>query len=63
MIMGMGLQDNICPIHTNFAGYNVVSSEKSWICYPKATHNVWIQPHWKQAKEDFFRAQILRGGK
>ena len=54
IIMGVGLQDNICPIHTNFAGYNAVRSEKSWICYPLATHNVCEQPGWPEAKKTFF---------
>ena len=55
LIMGVGLQDDICPIHTNFAGYNMVKSEKSWICYPMAAHNVWEQPAWPKAKEEFFK--------
>jgi cephalosporin-C deacetylase-like acetyl esterase len=53
--MGVGLQDDVCPVHTNFAGFNMVPSEKSWICYPKAKHNVWEQPEWPEAKEEFFR--------
>ena len=55
ILMGVGLQDDICPIHTNFAGYNAVQSEKSWICYPNAKHNVCEQPDWPKAKESFFR--------
>ena len=55
LIMGVGLQDDVCPIHTNFAGFNMVKSEKSWICYPQAKHDVWEQPDWPKAKEEFFR--------
>ena len=55
LIMGVGLQDDVCPVHTNFAGFNMVPSEKSWICYPKSKHNVWEQPEWPEAKEEFFR--------
>ena len=55
LIMGVGLQDDICPIHTNFAGFNMVRSEKSWICYPETAHNVWQQPGWPEAKAEFFK--------
>ena len=55
LIMGVGLQDDVCPVHTNFGGYNMVKSEKSWICYPYAKHNVWEQPEWSEAKIAFFK--------
>ncbi len=55
VLMAIGLQDPVCPPHTNFAGYNMIPSEKSWICYPAAGHNVWEQPGWPVAKEEFFR--------
>lgn len=55
VLMAIGLQDPVCPPHTNFAGYNMIPSEKSWICYPEAGHNVWEQPGWPLAKEEFFR--------
>ncbi len=54
VLMAIGLQDPVCPPHTNFAGYNHIKSEKSWICYPYAGHNVWEQPGWPVAKEDWF---------
>ncbi len=54
VLMAIGLQDPVCPPHTNFAGYNHIKSEKSWICYPYAGHNVWQQPEWPVAKEDWF---------
>ncbi|MBR6731919.1 MAG: acetylxylan esterase, partial [Bacteroidales bacterium] len=34
VLMAIGLQDPVCPPHTNFAGYNHIKTEKSWICYP-----------------------------
>ena len=58
VIMAIGLQDDVCPPHTNFAGYNHIRSEKSWICYPKAFHNVWQQEEWPVAKEDFFEKYL-----
>ena len=56
--MAIGLQDDVCPPHTNFAGYNHIRTEKSWICYPEAFHNVWQQEGWPIAKEDFFEKYI-----
>ena len=58
VIMAIGLQDQVCPPHTNFAGFNHIKSEKSWICYPLAGHNVWEQQGWPVAKEDFFEKYI-----
>ena len=55
VLMAIGLQDPVCPPHTNFAGYNIITSEKNWICYPLAGHNVWEQPDWPKAKDEFFR--------
>ena len=55
VLMAIGLQDPVCPPHTNFAGYNHIKTEKSWICYPLAGHNVWQQPGWPKAKDGFLR--------
>ena len=54
VIMAIGLQDPVCPPHTNFAGYNHIKAEKSWVCYPRAGHNVWEQPEWPVVKHQFF---------
>ncbi len=54
VIMAIGLQDPVCPPHTNFAGYNHIKAEKSWVCYPTAGHNVWEQPDWPVVKHQFF---------
>jgi cephalosporin-C deacetylase len=53
VLMAIGLQDSVCPPHTNFAGYNHIKTEKSWICYPEAGHNVWEQKGWPEAKQKF----------
>lgn len=53
VLMAIGLQDPVCPPHTNFAGYNHIKTEKSWICYPEAGHNVWEQKGWPVAKQKF----------
>ena len=58
VIMAIGLQDTVCPPHTNFAGYNHIRTEKSWVCYPEAGHNVWQQPEWPKVKNAFFEKFI-----
>jgi cephalosporin-C deacetylase-like acetyl esterase len=34
LFMGIGVQDNVCPPHINFAAYNEVKGPKKWIAYP-----------------------------
>ena len=60
VLMAIGLQDPVCPPHTNFAGYNHIKTEKSWICYPLAGHNVWQQEGWPQAKQQFLDTYIIK---
>ncbi|MDR3235139.1 MAG: acetylxylan esterase [Prevotellaceae bacterium] len=38
VIMGIGVQDEICPPHTNFAVFNQVKSRKTWVAYPTLGH-------------------------
>jgi cephalosporin-C deacetylase-like acetyl esterase len=38
LIMGVGLVDDVCPPHINFAAYNQVCSEKQYIVYPYSGH-------------------------
>jgi cephalosporin-C deacetylase-like acetyl esterase len=40
VIMGIGVQDEVCPPHTNFAAYNQVRSEKQWMAFPEFAHSV-----------------------
>jgi cephalosporin-C deacetylase-like acetyl esterase len=39
VIMGFGVQDNVCPPHINFAAYNQIRSEKCWIAGPDFAHS------------------------
>lgn len=57
IIMGVGLQDETCPPHTNFAGYNLVPSEKRYYVYRNQKHAVGKS--WWKIREDFFR-KILK---
>jgi cephalosporin-C deacetylase-like acetyl esterase len=40
VIMGIGVQDEVCPPHTNFAAFNHVTSEKKWMAFPEHGHSV-----------------------
>jgi cephalosporin-C deacetylase-like acetyl esterase len=40
LIMGVGLMDEVCPPHINFAAYNQVRGEKRYIVYPQAGHGL-----------------------
>lgn len=53
VIMGVGLQDEVCPPHTNFAGYNRISSEKKYFIYPLNGHST--PASWQDEKMSFFK--------
>ena len=55
VFMAFGLQDPTCPPHTNFAGYNNVTSEKTYMCVPTCGHAMWAEPSFTKARDDFFR--------
>jgi cephalosporin-C deacetylase-like acetyl esterase len=40
LIMGVGLMDEVCPPHINFAAYNQIPGEKKYIVYPQAGHGL-----------------------
>ncbi len=56
LIMGVGLMDDVCPPHINFAAYNLVTSEKMYIVYPQAGHS--LPEHFYHAKTDWIRARF-----
>ncbi len=56
--MSVGLQDPVCPPHTNFASFNQVKSEKHWICYPHCDHAMWMVPEWREVKKKFFEPYL-----
>lgn len=53
VIMAVGLQDEVCPPHTNFAGYNRISSEKEYYIYPLEGHNT--PKEWWNVHIEFFK--------
>ena len=56
VIMGVGLQDNTCPPHTNFAGFNLVKGPKEYHVYRDQKHGVGHS--WWKTREDFFRKVV-----
>lgn len=40
LLMGVGLKDEVCPPHINFAAYNQVPGEKRYIAYPNNGHGL-----------------------
>ena len=54
VLMAFGLQDPVCPPHTNFAGFNQVSGPyKEWFCVPTCGHAMWQEKVWTQKREEF----------
>lgn len=58
VLMGFGLQDVICPPHTNFASYNSIVATKRWIVFPEKGHNVGFERKWLESREEFFQSII-----
>ncbi|MDR1973884.1 MAG: acetylxylan esterase [Bacteroidales bacterium] len=56
VLMCVGLQDDICPPHTNFSGYNLIKSEKYYNIYPNQAHSAGLE--WWNAKEEFLKRHI-----
>jgi cephalosporin-C deacetylase-like acetyl esterase len=55
--MAIGVQDETCPPHINFAVYNQVKSEKQWVASPKAGHSIPDAAIWEQERQ--FRQERL----
>ena len=55
VIMGIGLQDEVCPPHTNMSSYNRISSEKELYIYPLNEHNT--PDSWGNTRMEFFGKQ------
>jgi len=56
IIMGAGLQDEVCPNHTNFAGFNNIKTEKKWVIYRDKGHDV--RNEWYNLRMDFFKEKL-----
>lgn len=56
--MAFGLQDPTCPPHTNFAGYNMISAQKKYLCVPTCGHAMWKEDIWRTERELWFKSII-----
>jgi len=56
VLMSIGLVDNICPPHINFAAYNQLSVPKEYIVYPNAGHS--LPGEYYQLMMDYIRQQF-----
>ncbi len=56
LIMGIGVQDDVCPPHINFAAYNQVKSEKRWMAFPEYGHSVGKE--YNDAAMAFFKEKL-----
>ena len=54
VFMGFGLQDPVCPPHTNFSIYNNLGTkDKYFLCIPTCDHGIWKEEAWKQECDNF----------
>ena len=56
VIMGIGLQDEVCPPHTNMSSYNRIYNEKQLYIYPLNQHNT--PDSWWNTRMAFFDKQM-----
>lgn len=54
--MAVGLQDEVCPPHTNFAGFNNIAAPKKWVIYRDQAHST--PATWYEERMKFFRSVI-----
>ena len=45
VLMGVGLVDDVCPPHINFAAYNQMKVKKEYIVYPTSGHGIPSEYH------------------
>lgn len=57
-IMAVGLQDEICPPRTNFAGYNAITAPKEYKVYKDNSHSTPAQ--WQEVRMAFFTEHLER---
>ncbi|GHT66971.1 hypothetical protein FACS189452_03800 [Bacteroidia bacterium] len=56
VIMGFGVQDEVCPPHINFAAYNQVKSEKIWMAGAEFGHSTGKEYY--DAAMEFFKEKL-----
>ena len=54
VFMAWGLQDPVCPPHTNFAIYNNLGTDdKRFLCVPTCGHGIWMEDVWATERNAF----------
>jgi cephalosporin-C deacetylase-like acetyl esterase len=53
VLMGIGLQDPVCPCHTNLSSYNLITTPKELHIYPLCGHTVDYDD-WNPRRSAFF---------
>lgn len=59
VLMGIGLQDPVCPPHTNMSSYNLIETPKQLIIYPTLGHTVDYSD-WSPRVDRFFRGEMSK---
>lgn len=58
VIMAVGLQDEVCPPHTNFSGYNLLRTPKEYHIFTTYGHDV--PKEWWGIRNNFFEKNMKR---
>jgi cephalosporin-C deacetylase len=59
ILMGIGLQDPVCPPHTNMSSYNLITSPKQLKIYPLNGHFVSYDD-WNPRRSEFFESYMVK---
>ncbi len=57
VLMGIGLQDPVCPPHTNMASYTLITTPKQLLIYPTMGHTV-DYADWNPRRDQFIRDHL-----
>ena len=56
MFMAVGLKDDVCPPHINFAAYNQVHSSKQYYAFPYSGHSLPVE--WYNMNMEFLKMKL-----
>jgi cephalosporin-C deacetylase len=59
VLMGIGLQDPVCPAHTNLSSYNLITTPKQLKIYPLCGHTV-DYADWNPRRAEFFEQYMQK---
>jgi len=58
VLMAFGLQDPICPPHTNFAAYNQIKAPKEYMCLYTCGHEAHTFINWLEKRSLFLNGSV-----